>query len=72
MKDKAYHYGDLAIGEISSDFDKDMDELRKEIYGEKAEQKRLQELKKEIEEKIICKNIPIEERIIPVWKMPLK
>lgn len=46
MKDKAYHYGDIAIGETSSTFDKDMDELRKEIYGEEeAEQIKQEEIK---------------------------
>ena len=49
MKDKAYYYGDLAIGETSTDFDKDMDELRKEIYGEEAEQIKQKEIKEKQE-----------------------
>ena len=46
MKDKAYYYGCCAIGETSSNYDKDIDEFRKEIYGEeKAEQIKQQEIK---------------------------
>lgn len=38
MKDKAYYYGCCAIGETSTNYDKDIDNFRKEIYGDKAEQ----------------------------------
>ena len=45
MKDKAYHYGDIAICETSSTFDEDLDELIKEIYGEEAELIKQKEIK---------------------------
>lgn len=67
MKDKAYENKCGWIEEFGCNIESQKEEARKEIYGEKAEQKRLQELKKDIEQKIISKNIPFEEKIRPVW-----
>ena len=67
-KDKAYEYGCEWMYEYVSrkDEEEQKDELRQEIYGEKAEQKKLQELKKEIEKAVIYKNKSFYETIPPI------
>ena len=67
MKDKAYEYGCEWIYSVCGfTQDEEKDKLRQEIYGEKAEQKRLQELKKEIEKAVIYKNKSFYETIPPI------